>query len=78
MEPAPAISTCMRAAHPPVEARTHASLPPLALFIIAHAASGVSSQMITHRLRALKNGLMPMPIMEIKKFTRILPYPRAR
>ena len=61
MEPAPAISTCMRASLNWRVRCTHASLPPLALFIIPHAASRVSSQMITHRLRALKNPFSTKP-----------------
>ena len=65
MEPAPAISTCMRASLNWWVRCTHAPLPPLALFIIPHAASRVSSQMITHRLRALKNPFSTKP------FTRV-------
>ena len=65
MEPAPAISTCMRASLNWWVRCTHAPLPPLALFIIPHAASRVSSQMITHRLRALKTPFSTKP------FTRV-------
>jgi hypothetical protein len=65
MEPAPVISTCMRASLNWRVRCTHASLPPLALFLIPHAASRVSSQMITHRLRALKNPFSTKP------FTRV-------
>src|SRR5947209_5447037 len=61
MEPAPSISTFMRASLNWRLRCTHASLPPLALFIIPHAASRVSSQMITHRLRALKNPFSTKP-----------------
>ena len=65
MEPARAISTGMRASLNWWVRCTHAPLPPLALFIIPHAASRVSSQMITHRLRALKTPFSTKP------FTRV-------
>ena len=55
MEPAPAISTCMRASLNWWVRCTHAPLPPLALFIIPHAASRVSS-------RAFKNPFSTCPL----------------
>src|SRR5260370_25661507 len=43
----------------------HASLPPLALFIIPHAASSVSFQIVPHRLRALKTRCSTKPFHRV-------------